>query len=95
MTVVYMIARLVSALLSLMQVAMLIRAILSWIPAWGGSAFGDLIYTVTEPVVAPIRALADRMGWFRNSPIDFSFMIAYLLLIILQNVVASFTEMFF
>ena len=95
MAVIYMIAKLVSALLSLLQFAMLIRAVLSWIPAWSGSAFADLIYTVTEPLVAPIRALADRFGWFRNSPIDFSFMIAYLVLIILQNVVASFTAMFF
>ena len=27
-----------------------------------------------------IRALFDRMGWFRNFPIDLSFLVAFLLL---------------
>lgn len=95
MKVVYMLAVLVSAFLSVLQLAMLIRAILSWLPGLADSAFGDLIYTVTEPVVVPIRALADRFGWFRNSPIDFSFMIAYLLLFLVQGLVGSFTDLFF
>ena len=95
MVVVYMIARLVSALLSLLELAMLLRAVLSWLPGLGDSAFGNFIATVTEPVIAPIRALADRFGWFRNSPIDFSFMIAYFMLFILQSIVSAFTNMFF
>lgn len=94
-SIVYMIARLVMALLSVLEIAMLIRAILSWFPNAADSAFGDLIATVTEPVIAPIRALADRFGWFRNSPIDFSFMIAYLLIFVLQGLVSSFTTMLF
>ena len=92
MGVVRIVAGLASALLSVMQVAMLIRAILSWFPQAADSAFGDLIATVTEPVVAPIRALADRFGWFRNSPIDFSFMIAYLLIFLLQGMLSGFTS---
>ena len=95
MGVVRIVAGLVSALLSVMQVAMLIRAVLSWFPQAADSAFGDLIATVTEPVVAPIRALADRFGWFRNSPIDYSFMIAYLLLFVLQGMISGFTTLLF
>ena len=95
MGVVRIVAGLASALLSVMQVAMLIRALLSWFPQAADSAFGDLIATVTEPVVAPIRALADRFGWFRNSPIDFSFMIAYLLLFVLQGMISGFTTLLF
>ncbi len=95
MGVVRIVAGLASALLSVMQVAMLIRAILSWFPQAADSAFGDLIATVTEPVVAPIRALADRFGWFRNSPIDFSFMIAYLLIFLLQGMISGFTTLLF
>ena len=95
MGVVRIVAGLASALLSVMQVAMLIRAILSWFPQAADSAFGDLSATVTEPVVAPIRALADRFGWFRNSPIDFSFMIAYLLIFLLQGMISGFTTLLF
>lgn len=95
MIIVYMIARLVSALLSLLELAMFLRAVLSWIPALSDSAFGDFLYSVTEPIISPIRALADRFGWFRNSPIDFSFLIAYLLLFALQSMVSAFTNLFF
>ena len=35
---------------------------------------------LTEPIVAPVRALFARMGWFQNVPIDVSFFAAYLLL---------------
>ena len=85
----------VCVLLSAVQLAMTVRAILSWFPQAADSAFGDLIATVTEPVVAPIRALADRFGWFRNSPIDFSFMIAYLLIFLLQGMISGFTTLLF
>ena len=94
MVVVRMIASLVSALLVLLEFAMFLRAILSWIPTLGNSAVGDFVCTVTEPLIAPIRALADRFGWFRNSPIDFSFMIAYLLLFLLQRLVETFSIMY-
>lgn len=95
MGVVRIVAGIASALLSVLQVAMLIRAVLSWFPQAADSAFGDLIATVTEPLVAPIRALADRFGWFRNSPIDFSFMIAYLLIFVLQGMISGFTNLLF
>lgn len=95
MAVVYMVAKLVSALLTVLEAAMFIRVILSWIPAWGSSAFGDLVYTVTETVVAPVRALADRFGWFRGSPIDFPFMIAYVLLFVVQSVISAATVALF
>ena len=95
MVVVQMIASLVSALMTVLGAAMFIRVILSWIPAWGNSAFGDLIYTVTELVVAPVRALCDRFGWFRRSPLDIPFMIAYFLVIILQSVISSLATVLF
>lgn len=63
---------------------MLVRAILSWIPPTGGK-WVDLLYMVTEPVVAPIRALLDRWGFFRHSPIDFSFVFAFLLIGLLRS----------
>ena len=95
MGVVYIIARLVMALLSVLEIAMFIRAILSWFPAADGTAFSDLVYTVTEPVIAPIRVLIDRMGWFRSLPIDVSFLIAYLLLFLLQGLFGGLTAIFF
>jgi YggT family protein len=59
---------------------MLIRAVLSWFPIQRDHPILRFVCMVTEPLVAPIRALFDRMGWFRNFPIDLSFLVAFLLL---------------
>ena len=68
------------ALLNILQLAMLVRAVLSWFPISEDNPFLALVNMITEPVVAPIRALFDRFGWFRNLPIDISFLVGWLLL---------------
>ena len=65
--------------LSALQTAMLIRAILSWF-VMGGGKFINFLYAITEPFIAPVRALFEKMNWLQNSPIDFSFMVTYLLI---------------
>jgi len=65
--------------LSVIQFAMLLRAILSWF-VMGGGKFTNFLYAVTEPFIAPVRALFEKMNWLQNSPIDFSFMVTYLLI---------------
>lgn len=74
------IANTVSVLLSFVQICMFLRAILSWFPIRDDNPILRFVCMVTEPVIAPIRALFDRMGWFRNFPIDISFLVAFLLL---------------
>ena len=76
------VATVVSLLLSAIQLAMLIRAILSWFPI-DSNKFIDFLYGITEPFIYPIRALFVKMNWFQNSPIDVSFMVAYLVIFVL------------
>ena len=90
--VLYIFAQLVSLLFAALNLAMLIRAITSWMPGLDG-AWLDFVYMITEPVIIPVRAFFDRIGAFKNSPIDFSFMIAYMLLMIVEGAVSAFTEM--
>lgn len=59
---------------------MLVRAVLSWFPVDEDNPISRFVCMVTEPLVSPIRALFDRMGWFRNFPLDMSFFTAFLLL---------------
>lgn len=68
------------ALISVLELCMLLRAILSWFPIKEDNPFLLFIHMVTEPIVIPVRALFEKMGWFQNSPIDISFFVAYLLL---------------
>lgn len=86
---IYMLVRIVDLLFTALSVAMLIRAVTSWFPGIRGSWL-DFIYTVTEFVVAPVRALLEKFDFFRNSPIDLSFTIAYVLIIVLQNFFKTF-----
>ena len=73
-----------------LEICMLIRAVLSWFPVRDDNPILTFVHMVTEPIVAPIRMLFDRMGWFRNMPIDISFFVAYLLLSVLATVMKLF-----
>ncbi len=68
------------ALIWMLELCMLLRAVLSWLPIHDDNPILGFVHMVTEPIVAPIRALFDRMGWFRNMPIDIPFLVAYLIL---------------
>lgn len=80
--VLQIIANVVVLLLSVIQLAMLVRAILSWFPL-DSNRFTDFLYGITEPFIYPIRKLFERMNWFQNIPIDMAFMTSYLILFIL------------
>ena len=85
-----LIAGTAKALLSVLEVCMLLRAILSWFPVRDDNPILLFACMVTEPIVAPVRALFDHFGWFEDSPLDVSFLAAYLLLSIVTAVVAIF-----
>ena len=72
----------VSIFLMAIQMAMLLRAVLSWFPL--ENRFIDFLHNVTEPFIYPIRRLFERFGWFQGLPIDISFMVSYLLLSVIM-----------
>lgn len=69
----------VCILLSVIDLALLVRAVMSWFPM-EPNKFTDVIYAVTEPVLMPVRKLFYKMNWFQNSPIDVSFFVTYVIL---------------
>lgn len=73
-------------LFMLVQVAMLVRAVTSWFPGGDESAIGMVSYTITEPVVIPVRRMLERFESVRNFPIDMSFFVAFLLVSMLSAV---------
>ena len=74
------------AILYTLEIAMLLRAIHSWFPISEDNPFVLFVTMLTEPIVAPIRVLFERMNWFQNIPIDISFFVAYLLLSVVSTV---------
>ena len=70
----------VRCFLSALQICMLIRAILSWIPGNTGGKLGDFVYTVTEPLVSVVRTVVIKIRPLRELPIDMSFFFSYLII---------------
>ena len=66
-----------------LQIAMIARMIISWVPGVEDSKITDFINAVTEPMIIPVRRLFEKRGWFRRSPIDIPFMVTYFILTII------------
>jgi uncharacterized protein YggT (Ycf19 family) len=72
----------VCVVLSVLQLAMLVRAIMSWFPT-ESNRFENFLYVITEPLIMPIRWLFEKLNWFQGLPVDISFFVTYLLLSLL------------
>ncbi len=83
---VYVFTNLVSFFLMALEVMMFIRVILSWMPVDDDSPIVRFIYTMTEPVIAPVRIILERSETVRSLPIDLSFFVAFLLLSVVQMI---------
>lgn len=83
-TLVYFIVLLARTVVTVLLVAMFVRAVLSWFIDDEDSRLVRFLNLVTEPVIMPVRSLFERLGWFQNLPIDISFYVSYLLLALLQ-----------
>ena len=67
-------------LLPILQIALLGRVIISWVDPSNQWFISQALHELTEPFLAPIRRLLPNMGM-----IDFSPMIALLLMTIIQT----------
>ncbi|MBQ7347199.1 MAG: YggT family protein [Clostridia bacterium] len=88
-TLFYFLQQFVYVLINVIQLAMFVRAILSWfdpMQEWKISAF---LFMVTEPVILPIRRLCEKMHWFEGVPIDIPFLLSWLVLMVIQLLVTS------
>ncbi len=79
-TVVTLIKAIVHVFVYALEVFLFIRVIMSWIPGSDDNAFGNFIYSVTEPLVGTVRKLLNRIRVLRESPLDFSVLVSYMIL---------------
>ena len=82
----YILVKSVTVMLSAVQMCMLLRAILSWLPFDDNSILVRFTYAVTEPLIIPIRALLERSQTVQMLPIDLSFFVTFLLLSFIQAI---------
>ena len=69
-----------------------VRSILSWFPGASESKLGSILVTLTEPVLSPIRKVFMKFAFARSSPIDFSPIVAMLLLFLIQSFISAFLQ---
>lgn len=74
----------VSGIFLVLEIAMLVRAVLSWFPDFGGGMIESIAYTITEPVIMPVRSILDRFESLRNFPFDLSFLATLFIIGILE-----------
>lgn len=79
----------VGIVFSILELAILIRAFLSWLPVPKEHKLIGLLYQVTEPILAPIRTLIERSSFGKNMMFDFSPIIALVLLMFVRTIILS------
>ena len=84
-TLTYVITNVCICLIEVLQLALLVRAILSWMPLDDDNKIEAFVYGITEPIIYPIRLLLERFDSLRTVPIDIPFFITYILLILLSS----------
>lgn len=76
-------------LLEVAEFAIFIRVILSWLPISRENSLIRILYQLTEPILGPIRGLIERSAFGRNMMVDFSPVIAFILIDVIKNVLAN------
>ena len=85
-----LIYRTVDIVFIIIEIAILARVVISWIPVQKDNRLIYYLHQVTEPILAPIRSLLERSAFGRNMMFDFSPIIAFLLIGVIRNIVLSF-----
>ena len=82
--ILYLIAKCVRVFLDIMSLSMMIRVLLPLFADVDNSPIFMITVAITEPFIAPVRILLDKLGIGQNTPIDMGFMATYLILFILD-----------
>lgn len=73
-------------LIKLLEFAIVITAIISWLPVSRDNRFIILLYQITEPIMAPIRRMLKKSAFTNNLMIDVSPVVAILLLELVNSI---------
>ncbi len=81
---------LITVAANVLWVLILARSLISFFPVDRSQAFVKLIYDLTEPILAPIRNILPQTGM-----LDFSPMVAILIILLLQPLLISVVQALF
>lgn len=81
--ILYLLAKSVQIFLDIMSFAMMIRVLLPIVADVENNPIFIFTVAITEPIIAPVRILMDKMGIGNNTPFDMGFMATYLIIFII------------
>ena len=81
---IYVVVTTLRYMVSAMQVLLIVRAVLSWLPLDEGNLIEAIVFVFTEPILMPIRAVLEHFGLFEELPIDMSNIFAFFILSIIE-----------
>ena len=76
------VAHSVVAILYALQLLMFGRAVMTWFSPDEDNKLAQFLFMTTEPLVYPIRQLLNKIEFFSNMPIDMSFVVAMVVLMV-------------
>lgn len=76
---IYLLSSTIGLILSILMIAMFLRAVFSLFPI-GDGALGGFLIMITEPFIMPVRAVFNHLGIGNNFPLDIPFFITYLII---------------
>ncbi|MSP78118.1 MAG: YggT family protein [Dehalococcoidia bacterium] len=80
----YTLIQIVNYIAYAVWILILMRSLFSFMPSGGNNPVANIVFRLTEPILAPIRRLMPRTGMF-----DFSPIIAILLIMLIQALLTA------
>lgn len=84
----YILAKAIDMFIDLLRILIIARIFLSLIIRDPRNPLLNLVYQITEPILAPFRKLINSLG-INTGMIDFSPLLAFLVLDILNNIILN------
>lgn len=80
--------------LRIFELALILRVLISWLPVGRDIKAIEMLYTITEPVLSPVRKMMNRSALFGNSMFDFSPIAVFILILVLKRALAIIFSLF-
>ena len=78
----------------LLEILFLVRIFLSFFGMGPNSMIGNIVYRMTEPIIAPVRAMVDRSPLGGGVVLDFTYIFALILLSLVKGILTGIIMMF-
>lgn len=79
----YIVARFLNTIFNILQIAIFIEVILSWVNTGNNNQYIELLHKITEPILRPGRIIQEK--YFGNLMVDFSPIIALVIIMFLRK----------